>query len=47
MSFKTSFYKMVSYLARCEPFLNPYSYYVPYPTEESKNQTNAQNDPKI
>ncbi|SHJ01378.1 hypothetical protein SAMN02746098_05004 [Desulfosporosinus lacus DSM 15449] len=40
MTFKTSFSKMLSYFAKCDP----YSYYVPYPTEESENQANAKND---
>jgi len=47
MSFKTSFSKMLSYLARYDPYSNPYSYYIPYPMDESENQTNANEEPKI
>lgn len=47
MSFKTSFSKMLSYIARCDPYSNPFSYYVPYLTEENDNHANANNDPKI
>ncbi|EGW36965.1 hypothetical protein DOT_5155 [Desulfosporosinus sp. OT] len=42
MFLKKSFSKMLSYLARCDP----HSYYIPYPLEESENQTNT-NGPKI
>ena len=45
MSFKTSFSKMLSYLAKCDPY--SYSYYIPYPTEESENQTSSGNETKI
>lgn len=47
MSFEKSLSKMLSYLASCDPYSNPHSYYIPYPPEESENQTTANNDTKI
>ncbi|WP_407310169.1 hypothetical protein [Desulfosporosinus sp. SB140] len=45
MSFRTSFSKMLSYIARCDPYSN--LYYTPYTPEESEYQTSSKNDPKI
>ncbi|SPF37534.1 conserved hypothetical protein [Candidatus Desulfosporosinus infrequens] len=47
MLLKTIFPKIISYLASIDPYSTPYSYYIPYPTEESEIQTNANNDPNL
>ncbi|MDQ7092743.1 hypothetical protein REC12_03995 [Desulfosporosinus sp. PR] len=45
MSFRTSFSKMLSYIARCDPYYS--LYYIPDSSEENEYQTNGNNDPKI
>jgi hypothetical protein len=42
MSFKSSFSKMLTYFAQCDP----YSYYIPFPPEENEEQTSTKIDSK-
>lgn len=39
MSFKSLFPKMLSYLTNFDPYSTPYSYYIPYPTEETESES--------